>query len=70
MSQLREPGKISIKKAGILIFTTVVVATIALSVLVAIANPIIVLEDDGGNDGGDNNGGSDGPGDRDGCGGR
>ncbi|MFW9866152.1 MAG: hypothetical protein ACFFEN_08660 [Candidatus Thorarchaeota archaeon] len=66
MSQLREPGKISIKKAGFLIFTTVVVATVALSILVAITNPIIVLDDDSGDD----NGSSDGPGDRDGCGGR
>ena len=65
MSKLAEPGKISIKKAGFFIFSTVVIATVALSILVAITNPVIVLEDEAGDD----NGGSSGPGDRDGCGG-
>jgi len=48
--------KISIRKAGFMILGTAALVTIALSVAIAITNPVIILDDDGGDDGGGGDG--------------
>ena len=51
--------KNSIRKAGFIILSTAALVTIALSVAIAITNPVIILDDDGGGGGDPGDGGGD-----------
>ncbi|UCC20215.1 MAG: hypothetical protein JSV62_02720 [Promethearchaeota archaeon] len=59
---LKSKRKTTIRKAGFIILSTAALVTVALSVAIAITNPVILIGDGGDDGGGDDGGGDDGGG--------